>query len=197
MLPLPVSVDEEARLEAVREYEPFKPFEDAAYAPILELARDLFEVPTAFISFVDRDTQVFPVRRGLDVCGTDRSVSFCTHAIAREGTLVVLDATLDPRFAHNPLVTGAPHIRFYVGTPLVSPSGHAVGTLCLVDTKPRNVFTTTQCRHLGRLAELALDKLELRRLQIASQVSQRRFENIAATSSDGIICTNAEGDITF
>ncbi|MGI4800157.1 MAG: sensor domain-containing phosphodiesterase [Janthinobacterium lividum] len=197
MLSSPVSVDEEARLEAVREYEPFKPFDDATYAPLLELARDLFEVPTAFITFVDRDEQIFPVRRGLDLCGTSRKVSFCAHAIARKETLVVLDARLDPHFANNPLVTGAPHIRFYAGALLVSPSGHAVGTLCLVDTKPRNVFTPKQCRHLGRLAELALDKLELRRLQIAGQVSQRRFENIAATSSDGIICTDAEGDITF
>ncbi|MGI4794847.1 MAG: putative bifunctional diguanylate cyclase/phosphodiesterase [Janthinobacterium lividum] len=197
MLGSPVSVDEEARLEAVREYEPSKPFDDASYASILELARDLFEVPAAFITFVDRDEQVFPVRRGLDLCGTSRDVSFCAHAVAREEMLVVLDATLDPRFADNPLVTGAPHIRFYAGALLVSPSGHAVGTLCLVDSKPRNVFTATQRRHLDRLAELALDKLELRRVQIAGQVSQRRFESIAATSPDGIICADAENRITF
>ncbi len=197
MLPSLVSVDEEARLEAVREYEPFKPFDDAAYAPVLELARDLFGVPTAFITFVDRDEQVFPVRRGLDLCGTSRDVSFCAHAVAREEMLVVLDATLDPRFADNPLVTGAPYIRFYAGAPLISPSGHAVGTLCLVDTSPHNVFTATQRRHLERLTQLALDKLELRRLQIAGQVSQRRFENIAATSPDGIICADVEGRITF
>ncbi len=91
----------------------------------------------------------------------------------------------------------APYIRFYAGRPLISPSGHAVGTLCLVDTKPRNVFTATQRRHLERLRRLALDKLELRRLQMAGQVSQRRFENIAATSPDGIICADVEGRITF
>ncbi len=197
MLPSLVSVDEDARLEAVREYEPFKPFDDAAYAPFLELVGDLFGVPTTFITFVDRDEQVFAVRRGLDVCSTSRDASFCAHAVEREEMLVVLDATLDPRFANNPLVIGPPYIRFYAGAPLVSPSGHVVGTLCLVDTKPRNVFTAMQRRHLERLAELALDKLELRRLQIAGHISQRRFENIAATSPDGIICADVEGLITF
>lgn len=74
-------VHEEARLESVRQYEPFKPFDDEAYAPVLELARDLFKVSTVFVSFVDRYEQVFPVRRGLDLCGTSRDVSFCAHTI--------------------------------------------------------------------------------------------------------------------
>ena len=192
-----IPLHEEARLEAVREYEPFKPFDDEAYASVLELARDLFEVSAAFVTFVDRTEQVFPLRRGLDLCGTSRDVSFCAHAVAQEDMLVVLDATLDPRFTDNPLVTGAPHIRFYAGTPLVSPSGHVVGTLCLVDGKPRNSFPDASRRHLRRLAEIVLGKLELRRMQIAGQASQARFENIAATSPDGIICANEFGKITF
>ncbi len=192
-----IPLHEEARLEAVREYEPFKPFDDGAYASVLELARDLFEVSAAFVTFVDRAEQVFPLRRGLDLCGTSRDVSFCAHAVAQEDMLVVLDATLDPRFTDNPLVTGAPHIRFYAGTPLVSPSGHVVGTLCLADGRSRNSFPDASRRHLRRLAEIVLGKLELRRMQIAGQASQARFENIAATSPDGIICANEAGRITF
>ncbi len=192
-----IPLHENARLEAVRQYEPFKPFDDDAYASVLELACDMFEVSAAFVSLVDRHEQVFPVRRGLDLCGTSRDVSFCAHAVAQEEMLVVLDATLDSRFADNPLVTGAPHIRFYAGAPLVSPSGHTVGTLCLTDAKPRNAFSNAKRRHLRRLAEIVLDKLELRRLRLAGQVSQIRFENIAATSPDGIICAGGAGLITF
>ena len=192
-----IPIHEEARLGAVREYEPFKPFDEEAYAAVLDLARDLFEVSAAFVTFVDRHEQVFPLRRGLDLCGTSRAVSFCAHALAQGGMLVVLDATLDPRFADNPLVTGAPHIRFYAGAPLLGPAGHVIGTLCLADSRPRNSFPDASRRHLARLAEIVLDKLEVRRLQIAGQVSQARFKNIAATSPDGIICADAAGHITF
>ena len=188
---------EDARLEAVRQYEPFGSFDHDADTSTLELARDLFEVSAAFVSFVDRDEQVFPLRLGLALCGTDREVSFCTHVVAQEEMLVVLDATLDPRFCANPLVTGEPRVRFYAGTPLVSPTGHVVGTLCLIDTRPRSAFSDAKRRHLRRLAAIMLDKLELRRLRLAGEVSQIRFENIAATSPDGIICADSSGRITF
>lgn len=197
MLLPPVPMHEEARLEAVVEYDPSRPFDQDAYAPMLELARDLFGVPTAFVTFVERDTQSFVVRLGLPLCETSRDVSFCAHAVAAEEMLVVLDAASDPRFSDNPLVTGAPYIRFYAGMPLFNPSGHAVGTLCLADTLPHTSFTEPDRRHLHQLASLVTDKLELRRLDLARQNSQTRFENIAATSPDGIICANADGQITF
>ncbi|MGI4977098.1 MAG: putative bifunctional diguanylate cyclase/phosphodiesterase [Janthinobacterium lividum] len=197
MLRPSLPVDEEARLRALHEYDLARPLDDASYLPILEMARELFRVPTAFISFVGRDRQVFAARRGLTLCETARDISFCAHAIAGTEMLVVLDAILDPRFADNPLVTGEPFIRFYAGLPLVSPSGHAIGTLCLVDTRPRRDFAAGQRRRLRRLADMVLDRLALRRLQAASGASQVRFENIAATSSNGIICADGEGRITF
>ncbi len=188
---------EEVRLEAVRAYRPFEPFDDKPYGSLLDLARDLLNVPAAFVSFVDRDEQVFPVRRGLDLCGSSRAVSFCAHTVACEDMLVVLDATLDPRFADSPLVTGAPRIRFYAGAPLVSPSGHVVGTLCVIDQKPRSAFSRASRERLRRLAALTLDRLELRRLRITGEANRARFENIAATSPDGIICADMKGRITF
>ncbi|MGI4800094.1 MAG: putative bifunctional diguanylate cyclase/phosphodiesterase [Janthinobacterium lividum] len=193
----PIPVNEEARLKTVLEYDPTGTFETDAYMPVLELAHKLFEVPTAFIAFLHRDTQVFPVRLGLDLCGTDRSISFCAHAVAQEEMLLVLDATLDPRFADNPLVVGEPYIRFYAGMPLVSPSGHAIGTFCIVDDKPHNAFDEVKQSLLRHLAAMLLDKLELRRLEAAHRAGQVRFENIAATSPDGIICADAAGHITF
>ena len=117
MLKPAIPVHEDIRLEVLHQYHPLETFDERIYGPVLDLARDLFEVPTAFMSFVERHQQLLPVKRGLDLSATKREVSFCAHAIAAEAMLVVLDATLDPRFSDNPLVTGAPHIRFYAGAP--------------------------------------------------------------------------------
>ena len=165
--------------------------------PLLKLARSLFDVPTVLLSLVERHRQVFAARLGLDVCETDRDISFCAHALEREDALVVADARLDPRFCDNPLVTGEPHIRFYAGHPLVTPTGHTIGTLCLIDAKSRSAFTADDRANLKGLADLVLDKLEMRRLERARQDGQMRFERISATSPDGIICANDQGQITF
>jgi GAF domain-containing protein len=93
----------------------------------------------------------FKSRIGLDAQETTRDVSFCAHAVCSRELLNVPDATRDPRFAGNPLVTGAPHIRAYVGVPLFSTAGHAFGTLCAIDTRPRSFFE----RHLKALSYLA------------------------------------------
>jgi len=190
-------MDEEFRLQAVEEYGPRSTFEEAPYAPILDMACSLFNVPTVFVSLLDRHEQVFAARRGLNLCSTDRDISFCAHAVAKDDMLVVLDASLDPRFHDNPLVTGDPNIRFYVGTPLRSPMGHAVGTLCIADAKPRNAFGDSKRVQLQHLAAMVVDKLEVRRLLLASEAGQRRFENIAATSPDSIICADKNSIITF
>ena len=102
------------------------------------LARRLFEVPIAVVSLVDCDRQWFKSITGLEVRETPRSVSFCGHAILGPEVMVVPDAQLDDRFRDNPLVTGAPYIRFYAGHPLTLAPDIAVGTLCLIDTKPRH-----------------------------------------------------------
>ena len=197
MLKPAVPVHEDLRLDAVRQYHPSEPLDEWVFAPVVELTRDVFGVSSAFISFVERHHQLLPVTRGLDLCSTEREVSFCAHVIAADAMLVVLDAQLDPRFADNPLVTGPPHIRFYVGAPLVSHNGHTIGTLCIADSRPRNSFNPTERKHLEQLAAIVLDRLELRRLGFLQAVNQVRFENIAATSPDGIICADEEGHITF
>lgn len=98
-----------------------------------------FRVPIALVSLIDADRQWFKSRQGLDACETGRDISFCGHAILQEDPLVVPDALEDPRFADNPLVTGEPKIRFYAGMPLRLSSGFRVGTLCLIDRKPRRL----------------------------------------------------------
>ena len=145
------------------------------------------------MSLVGKEKQHFLGAQGLDVCETDRDVSFCSHALGQPEVFVVPDARLDVRFADNPLVTGDPHIRFYAGVPLQSPTGHDIGTLCIIDRRPRVGFSDADKATLRMLATLVLEKLELRRLEVAREQGQSRFENIAATSPDGIICADHTG----
>nr|WP_274604547.1 EAL domain-containing protein [Pseudomonas typographi] len=146
---------------------------------------------------VGRDRQFFKARIGLDICETSREVSFCAHAIVQDDILFVPDALKDPRFCANPLVLGPPFIRFYAGKPLVTPNGQKLGTVCLIDSEPRATFSAENHRNLSDLAELVMDRMEMRRLEYVKTVSQARFENIAATSPDAIICSNVDGQITF
>jgi GAF domain-containing protein len=129
---------------------------------IVDFAASEFDVPIALISLIDRERQWFKASIGLDVCETGRDISFCGHAILARDIMVVPDALEDPRFADNPLVTGEPGIRFYAGAPLVLPSGAALGTLCLIDRRPR----TLDAMELGILATLRdLAVLELGRAE--------------------------------
>ncbi|TXM95047.1 EAL domain-containing protein [Methylobacterium sp. WL116] len=195
--PTPILFAEDARVAALAEYDLIGSAPAPAFSQIVNLAARLFQVPTAFVSLLDRDRQVFHAKVGLSLCETSREVAFCSHTIAQNDALVILDAALDPRFHDNPLVTGPPHIRFYAGIPLRAPSGNAVGTLCLADTQPRNGFSDEDRQTLQQLADLTLDRLEMRRLEVAQRASQSRFVQIASTSPDGIVCADAKGRINF
>ena len=194
---MPVLSNESDRLAAVAEYELVPDDQALELDAILQLAAALFSVPTALVSIVERDRQLFTARRGLDVCETGRDIAFCAHALGLDDVMVVLDAKLDPRFVANPLVVGKPFIRFYAGMPLRAPSGHVLGTLCIIDQRPRNAFSLQDREHLKALATLVMDKLEARRLSIAYRAGQSRFEQIAATSPVGIVCADHQGRITF
>ena len=91
-------------------------------------------MPVALVSLIDGQRQWFKSRVGLDAAETARDISFCGHAIMEPGLFIIEDASLDPRFADNPLVTGDMHLRFYAGAPISAPSGHRIGTLCVIDT---------------------------------------------------------------
>lgn len=139
MLPAPIPADDEARLQALRELLILDTPAEARFDRIVEFAATEFDVPIALISLLDRDRQWFKARVGLEACETGRDISFCGHAILQDGLFQVPDALLDARFADNPLVAGAPFIRFYIGAPLVVPGGAALGTLCLIDTRSREL----------------------------------------------------------
>jgi GAF domain-containing protein len=158
MLPAPIPADDAARLQALRELLILDTPPEQRFDRLVEFAADEFDMPIALISLIDRDRQWFKARVGLDACETSREISFCGHAILQRELFQVVDALQDPRFADNPLVVGAPHIRFYIGAPLVLPGGAAVGTLCLIDVKPRE-FDTLDRAILGTLRDLAVAEL--------------------------------------
>ena len=140
---------------------------EARFDQFTTIARAAFGVPIALISLVDAKRQWFKSRCGLDAPETPRSMAFCSHAIEGTDTMVVPDALLDPRFADNPLVLGAPHIRFYAGHPVRARSGHAVGTLCIIDTAPRelNEQQLDMLRSLAGMVEAELNRDSLERVR--------------------------------
>lgn len=189
--------NEDARLAALAEYDLLGEDARVDLDDVVQLATALFDVPIVLISVIERERMHVKGKVGLEICEVDRSTSFCAHALDRQDILVVPDATLDVRFATNPFVVGEPGIRFYAGMPLRSPDGHAIGTLCIIDTRPRRGLTASEQDNLHTLAKLTLDKLEMRRLAVAGAIGQSRFEHIASTSPDGIICADDHGRITF
>lgn len=132
--------NETQRQQVVEEYQLNSPDIVEAYQEIVQQAAFVCEVPIAAMSVLDGDRQFFKVRVGLDVDETPRDWAFCNHAILCPYEIfVVEDASTDPRFAENPLVLNDPNIRFYAGVPLVSSEGYPLGTLCVIDQKPRKL----------------------------------------------------------
>lgn len=164
---------------------------------ITRLAMRLFDVKFALVSLVDAKRQWFKSNQGLSVCETARDISFCGHAILEDQALVVEDAHLDVRFADNPLVVGPPGLRFYAGIPLLGPAGYPLGTLCVIDTKPRRFSPSdvASLRDLGDLIEGELGATSLAASRRAALLSQARMTAVIDNIMDGIITTDCEGNI--
>ncbi|MBP0598952.1 sensor domain-containing phosphodiesterase [Herbaspirillum sp. LeCh32-8] len=129
---------------------------------ITRLCGGIFDVSGAYVSLIDADRQWLKSQHGPNMCAPTREQSFCHYTVARRAVMVVEDAAADPRFAANPMVTGAPYIRFYAGAPLLTPDGHAIGALCITATQPRS-FAPAQRKQLQQLAALAMSQMLLRR----------------------------------
>jgi signal transduction histidine kinase len=162
MISAPLSVHENARLEALRSYHILDTPPEQAYDDFTLLASRICDTPIALISLLDADRQWFKSKVGLAVDSTQRSISFCGHTVDRPGELLeVDDALTDERFHDNPLVQGDPNIRFYAGVPLVGHGRHVLGTLCVIDRQPRRL-SADQRAALEALARQVTMQLELR-----------------------------------
>ncbi|WP_374349382.1 GAF domain-containing protein [Chitinimonas sp.] len=159
--------DEPARLAALREFLLLDTPDEAAFDRATRLAQALFDVPIALVSLVDENRQWFKSCIGLPVRETGRDISFCGHAILGDATFVIGNALDDARFADNPLVTGPPHIRFYAGFPLKHPKGYNLGTLCIIDRRPRQLSTAQigLLEDIGHVVEEAMYTRQLHHSQ--------------------------------
>ncbi|MHB8667392.1 MAG: GAF domain-containing sensor histidine kinase [Burkholderiales bacterium] len=188
--------NEAARLAALRALKILDTPAEQRFDRITAFAKDLFQLPIALVSLVDQDRQWFKSRAGLDASETPRSVSFCGHAILAAEVFVIEDATIDERFRDNPLVTGAPFVRFYAGVPL-NAGGHRVGTLCLIGHQPRHFGERDRglLKGLAAWVERELTILgELQTMAIRLE-SQARLEAVLNGIADSVITNIPGGEI--
>lgn len=168
MIPAPMSVDESKRLAALRNFQILDTLPESAYDDITILASQICGVPIALISLVDADRQWFKSRIGLEAAHTARDIAFCAHAILEPDKVFIVSDTLkDKRFCDNPLVIADPSIRFYAGAPILTDDGHALGTVCAIDRKPRRLSASQieSLRSLARLVSALLERGRLARLE--------------------------------
>ncbi len=176
MRPPDTPENEAARLAALHAYNILDTQEEAEYDELCLLISEICQTPVALISLVDSDRQWFKSAVGLEARETPREISFCAHAINLPTILEINDTLEDERFVDNPLVTGAPHIRFYAGAPLITTEGHALGTLCVIDTTPRHL-STRQLETLQTLAQFVTRQIENRLLTQLIQAQYLAYQD--------------------
>jgi anti-sigma regulatory factor (Ser/Thr protein kinase) len=167
------------RLTALRSYRILDTAPEQAFDDLTMLASRICGAPIALISLIDETRQWFKSRVGLEASETSRSVSFCAHAIQQSGLFIIPDALDDARFRDNPFVQGEPHVRFYAGAPLVARNGEALGTLCVIDRRPRTL-TADQQEALQALARQVEAQFELRRDIDELRVALERIDTLSA-----------------
>jgi PAS domain S-box-containing protein len=203
--PAPIPNHETERLATLRSYGVLDTLPEQSYEDITKLAAFICGTPISLVSLVDGDRQWFKSERGLGVQETPRSQSFCANTLVDAQTLIVEDASTDPRFKDNPLVTGNPNIRFYAGAPIVAPGGHVMGTVCVIDTVPREL-SPERIEALEALARQVMVLFEHRAAVTqaeealgTSREAQRHRGELAAivdSSDDAILSKDLNGIIS-
>lgn len=178
----PDALREQDRLAALARYDILDTPSEEAFDRITRLVCRILKVPMATVTFLDGHRQWFKAREGVANCEDERRIAFCDHTIRQSVPLIVTDASCDPRFAGNPLVTGAPHLRFYAGIPLRSTEGQNIGTLCAMDVRSRAI-DADEIAILSDLASIVMNELELRLLAstdgLTGALSRRSFRDEA------------------
>lgn len=153
--------NENERLKKLQSYEVLDTYAENEYDDLTKIASEICQTPVCLISLIDKERQWFKSKQGLDATETPRDLAFCAHAIHQTKPFIVEDARQDERFSDNPLVTDAPNVIFYAGTPLLTPEGYALGTLCVIDHQPRKL-SSSQIETLEALGRQVVALLELR-----------------------------------
>jgi GAF domain-containing protein len=184
MAAAPKPPNEERRLLALRGLEILDTPAEKAFDDLVRLASYICETPIAAVSFIDRDRQWFKAKVGFEVPETKRDLSFCAHAILMpDETLIVPDASLDDRFSDNPLVTDEPKIRFYAGAPLVTENGVVLGTLCVIDHKPREL-SAAQIKALTVVRNQVVRELELHKKNMELSEANKKLQQASVELSE-------------
>ncbi|MGF7187514.1 diguanylate cyclase (GGDEF)-like protein/PAS domain S-box-containing protein [Robbsia andropogonis] len=183
--PAPAFPDEDARVALLQRLNLLDTPPEETFDRVTRLASIIAGTPMAMVTLVDNERQWFKSSVGIESKHTPRDIGFCPHAMVSDDLFVVPDAENDPRFQHNPLVTDSPHIRFYAGMPLRSSQGHALGTLCVIDTKARQL-TSEQEEALRDLAAIVRRELLQREATVMSQ-SMQRAEGRALEESSAVL----------
>ena len=172
-------INESLRLNALDDYDVLDSLPEKDYDDLTRIASMICDTPIALISLIDNTRQFFKSRLGIDVTESPKGISFCTHAIqAPREIFIIPDARIDERFSDNPLVVGSPGVVFYAGMPLVTPEGFALGTICVIDTRPRDL-TEQQKITLMSLANQVINLLELRKKNALLVKSQNQLQVLA------------------
>jgi diguanylate cyclase (GGDEF)-like protein len=168
--------NEAERLHALRTLKILDTSHEERFDRVTRMAKRMFGVSISLVSLVDENRQWFKSKQGLEASETPREISFCGHAINQEGLFIIPDALEDVRFADNPLVTDAPNIRFYAGYPLKLRQGINLGTLCLIDSKPKTLDEEDQqlLNDLGAMIEQEIRSIQLATLDELTMISNRR-----------------------
>lgn len=188
-------VNEGKRLQTLHAYQILDSIPDAQYQDIVELAAAICGTPIALISLVDEHRQWFKAKVGIDAQETSRDVAFCAHALLNPHELMLVpDATVDPRFANNPLVTGPMQVRFYAGVPLCTEQGLPLGTLCVIDHIPREL-TPAQTTALSSLSRQVMSLLELRHKVAQLEQAQALLQQAEKMASIGQLAAGVAHEI--
>jgi diguanylate cyclase (GGDEF)-like protein len=163
--------NEASRLEALHALNILDTPPEERFDRVTRLARHMFQVPMALVTLIDANRQWFKSTAGIEARETARDTSFCAHAIHDDSVMVVPNALADPRFADNPNVTGEPHVRFYAGCPLKTPNGARLGTLCIIDHRPRSLGPQ-ELAALRDLAAIVEDELAARQMAMQDELTK-------------------------
>jgi two-component system, NtrC family, sensor kinase len=170
--------NEAERLQDLLDYQILDTLPEKRFDELVQIASFVCQAPISLISLVDKDRQWFKANYGIEVRELPRAISFCGHTINQSEVFEVSSADDDQRFADNPLVTGEPNIKFYAGAPLVSSQGNPMGTICVIDTKPRHM-TPEQKRVLQLLANQVIALMELRKKIIEDRERMKEVERLS------------------